>query len=898
MPQKTADMTLSDQESPCVTAHEGPVTAHEAPVTAPSDAPSKPPTAVSSNAPVHMSETSPKSAGDRRVLVAVALALVASAGLVFLASADLVVTATYAGGCLVLLLGAFAAQWFNRSPEAAEVATPDWSVTVAAIETDASAGVAGLSIAITDRANRLVCANSAFIQAFGSETAPPLLDVDRPVLEALSRTSRDAWRDGSSAIDTFEDSKLHRWSARVTRAGRGDDHLIWRFERQLVPSPARALKVDLAGPLGSYLSRAGIEAVVTGPDGAIRSVGRGFAERAVGDETATLVGQPLVSFLRADERERIFFAREGRNGTPQTLIDVPLSQGLPNVLERTESEPSKAPPASSPDEDHTLMLLIDSGVGVGHGWDGSAQAGVAQLEALLAQLPLGLAMTDRDGRFLFGNEAFLRSVGLAQGKGGLPSFPTDLVVREDKAPLSDAVRRFGRGPAASGDLTVRLKSGPEEPVSMGLSGVRGLGEAAVLLSLADSSEETELKRQVAQATKMQAVGQLAGGVAHDFNNVLTAIIGTCDLMLLRHTPGDSDYDDIQQIRANSNRAASLTRQLLAFSRQQTLRPEILQLPDVVSEVGPLIKRLLGEKIDYYVQHDRNLGPVRADPQQLEQVIMNLAVNARDAINMNGAHGRTSKEEASGRISLLTRSVKSAEVVKLGGEILPSDDYTVLIVQDNGGGIPAEVLPKLFEPFFTTKEQGKGTGLGLSTVYGIVKQSGGFVFADNVLNASGRAMGARFTIYFPVHAGEAPQRRKAAVPEASSNWSAGGRVLLVEDEDMVRAVAERALSRAGYQITACCDGEDGLEAMQADSDFDIVVSDVVMPGMDGPAMVRAIRVDHPNIPVLFMSGYAEESLRKDIDVPHMHFLPKPFSVAAITEKVAMVMQEARGGQDAD
>ena len=214
------------------------------------------------------------------------------------------------------------------------------------------------------------------------------------------------------------------------------------------------------------------------------------------------------------------------------------------------------------------------------------------------------------------------------------------------------------------------------------------------------------------------------------------------------------------------------------------------------------------------------------------------------------------------------------------------------MQDNGGGIPSEVLPKLFEPFFTTKEQGKGTGLGLSTVYGIVKQSGGFIFADNVMNPSGRARGARFTIYLPVHAGEAPQRRKVSAPEASSDWSAGGKVLLVEDEDMVRAVAERALARAGYQITACSDGEDGLEAIQADADFDIVVSDVVMPGMDGPAMVRAIRKDHPDIPVLFMSGYAEEALRKDIDVPNMHFLPKPFSVAAITEKVATVMQAAK------
>ena len=821
------------------------------------------------------------SKSSQLLFVALSIALAVSAGFLFAATSSSLVTGVYVGGLIVLLLGAVTAERFTKTQIATEAATHDWSVTVAVIDTgDAATGEA---IAITDRANRLVCANEAYLQSFGPSSAPPMLDVERPQLEALSRAARLAWRDGEGTVDELADGNLRNWSVRASRAGRGEDHLIWRFERQIVQSPSEALQVDLSGPFSAVLSRAGIEAAVTGADGTIRNVGSGFAHRAVGDANATLVGQSFVSYLRADERDRIFFAREGRSGTPQTLIDVPLS------------EPSLAGAPPTPEDGATLMLLVDSGVGIGSGWDGSAQSGVAQLEALLAQLPLGLAMTDRDGRFLFGNEAFLRSVG--RGEGELPAFPTDLVVREDKAPLSDAVRRYGRGPATRGDMAVRLGFQPDEPVSIGLSGVRGLGEAAVLLSLVDSAEETQLKRQVAQATKMQAVGQLAGGVAHDFNNVLTAIIGTCDLMLLRHTPGDSDYDDIQQIRANSNRAASLTRQLLAFSRQQTLRPEILQLPDVVSEVGPLIKRLLGEKIDYHVQHDRNLGPVRADPQQLEQVIMNLAVNARDAINMNGAHGRTRKEDGKGRISLLTRSVKSQEVVRLGSEILPADDYTVLIVQDNGGGIPAQVLPKLFEPFFTTKEQGKGTGLGLSTVYGIVKQSGGFIFADNAMNSSGKPMGARFTIYLPVHGGEAPQRRKAATPEPSSDWSGGGKILLVEDEDMVRAVAERALARAGYQITACCDGEDGLRAITKDAAFDIVVSDVVMPGMDGPAMVREIRKAHPHIPVLFMSGYAEEALRKDIDVPNMHFLPKPFSVSVITDKVAQVMQEAQVTQGA-
>lgn len=791
----------------------------------------------------------------------IALAMLGSAAVLWLATGEVLVVLAYSLGMAVLLGAALMFERLQSPKEFETLAVPDWSVTAAAIESFANEAVA-----ITDRANRLTCANSAYVDWFGSDTAPPNLPLDRASLEQLVRLVRQAWRDGHAKTERIHaDAGSASWTVSANRTGRGEDHLIWRF-RKIEPEIADPLAgYDVTGPFGRMLARAGIEAAITGPDGLIKSASQGFAARAAGDPNSTLAGQDFVSFLRSDDRERIFFSREGRSGTPQTLIHVPLDD-------------PDGPPAAGPEEAPSLMLLVDSGVGIGAGWEGAGQ-GTAQLEGLLAQLPLGLAMTDRDGRFLFANDAFLRAVD--REERGLPAFPTDLVVRDDKAALSDAVRRHGRGPATAGNMAVRMSAQPEEPISLGLAGVRGMGEAAVLLSLADSSQETQLKRQVAQATKMQAVGQLAGGVAHDFNNVLTAIIGTCDLMLLRHTPGDSDYDDIQQIRANSNRAAALTRQLLAFSRQQTLRPEILQLPDVVSEVGHLITRLLGEKIEYKVQHDRNLGPVRADPQQLEQVIMNLAVNARDAIQMHRG--------GSGRISLTTKRINMREVEQMGSEILPAADYTVLIVEDTGGGIPAEVMPKLFEPFFTTKEQGKGTGLGLSTAYGIVKQSGGFLFADNVKGTGGRIVGARFSVYFPVYHGAMPEAPQEPVEQASSEWSGGGRILLVEDEDMVRAVAERALARAGYEITACADGEEGLQAITAGGQFDLVVSDVVMPGMDGPAMARAIRESHPDLPVLFMSGYAEEQLRKDIDIPRMHFLSKPFSVQQISDKVADVMR---------
>ncbi|MEZ5692784.1 MAG: response regulator [Altererythrobacter sp.] len=806
--------------------------------------------------------------GERQpVLIgAVGAAAVVSAILLYWLSGSALLAAAYFLGLAVLVAATFVAARFKGRDKGDELAPPDWSVTVAAIEQP------GLAVAITDRANRLACANSAYSDWFGAAIAPPNLPADRASLEKLTRAAREAWRDGAAdAGEIARDDGSPGWRARAERAGRGEDYLIWRIEQLAGADPGGEVAPLVAGSLGRLLSHAGVEMALVGPDGIVRAAGPGFAERASGDPSATLAGQEFVSFLRSDDRDRIFFAREGRKGPPQTLVQVPLG-------ETADGRPASATEVPS------LMLLLESGVGIGGGAETAGGAATPQLEALLGALPLGLAMSDRDGRFLFGNEAFKRAVG-REGQA-MPQYPSDLVVREDKGALADAVRRFGKGPASSGDMAIRLRDNPDDPVSLGLAGVRGLGEAAVLLSLVDSTEETRLKRQVAQATKMQAVGQLAGGVAHDFNNVLTAIIGYCDLMLLRHTPGDSDYDDIQQIRANSNRAASLTRQLLAFSRQQTLQPKILQLPDVVSEVSQLLKRLLGENIELKVRHDRDLGAVRADPQQLEQVIVNLAVNARDAIQSNG--------DGRGKLTLATRRVSARDVRAMGSDIIPVGDYTVLVAQDSGGGIPPDKLGKIFEPFFTTKEQGKGTGLGLSTVYGIVKQSGGFIFADNIEGLGGRAEGARFTIYLPVHAGgggdDAPAQPAAArAKETASKWSGGGRILLVEDEDMVRAVAERALARSGHKITLASDGEEGLAAIANGGEFDLIVSDVVMPGMDGPTMVKAIRKQRPELPVLFMSGYAEEQLRKEISVDRMHFLAKPFSVQQIGDKVGEILR---------
>jgi len=790
-------------------------------------------------------------------------AVAASAGLLWSVSGQALIAGGFVAGAVVIGAGLRLVVRPGKADATAEFAVPDWSVTNAAIErTDAG-------IAITDRAGRLVCANALMSQWFGVSAAPPRLPLDKPSVEALEVATRAAWRDGSAKVEAVV-SGSGMWRVEIDRAGRGEDFLVWR----LFPVATHDLVTDMAahvsGKLGRALAREGIQTAVVTPEGAIVAANELFVQRATGDAFTDLSGTDFVSFLASDEAERIFYTREARKGVPVRLVHLPVAD--PDGIANTD-----------PARTASLFLLIDNQGGVGE-----VRAGLPQIEALLSRLPLGLAMTDRDGRILFANAAFLRAAGHEDTIP--PPYPSDLVIKEDKGALADAVRRYGQGQPMAGDVAVRLRASPEEPVSLSLAGVRGLGEGAVLLSLKDSSEETRLKREIAQATKMQAVGQLAGGVAHDFNNVLTAIIGYCDLMLMRHTPGDSDYDDIQQVKANSNRAASLTRQLLAFSRQQTLRPQVLQLPDVVAEVSALLKRLIGEKIVLEVTHDRDLGFVRADPTQLEQVLLNLAVNARDAINEK-VSVKSGKGSSGGILKLMTRRVTASDVRAMKSEILPIGDYTALVVEDNGHGIKPGQIGKIFEPFFTTKEKGKGTGLGLSTVYGIVKQSGGFIFAESEVGKF-----TRFSIYLPVHvpdAAETAEAAAAALPKAvvRREWSGGGRVLLVEDEDTVRAVAERALVRQGYEVTTAADGEEGLEAISSGGQFDLVVSDVVMPSMDGPAMAREIRALKPDLPFLFMSGYAEEHLRREIDIPNMHFLAKPFSVQQIAEAVEKVLRGA-------
>ncbi|MFN4171325.1 MAG: ATP-binding protein [Pseudorhodobacter sp.] len=418
---------------------------------------------------------------------------------------------------------------------------------------------------------------------------------------------------------------------------------------------------------------------------------------------------------------------------------------------------------------------------------------------------------------------------------------------------------------------LRLRRPSEEVfVQVNLRRVVEKGRPGVLAVLQDATALKTLEAQFVQSQKMQAIGQLAGGIAHDFNNLLTAISGHCDLLLLRHTPGDPEFADLVQIHQNSNRAASLVGQLLAFSRKQTLKPELVDLQDVLSEMTHLLNRLVGEKLQLQLVHAPDLGAIRADKRQLEQVLMNLVVNARDAMTEGGT------------IRIETEALRLAEDQPRDRALLPAGDYSLIRVIDTGCGIPADRTEKIFEPFYTTKGVGKGTGLGLSTVYGIVKQSGGFIFVD-----SKPGKGSVFEIYFPVYI---PDREAAAPSEAVTQSLPArpgeGVVLLVEDEAPVRAFASRALRLRGYTVIEAGNAEEALRTLEdATLDVDVFVTDVVMPGMDGPSWVREARRQRPDVRVVFVSGYAEDCLSEDqARIPNSVFLPKPFSLNDLTMTV--------------
>jgi two-component system cell cycle sensor histidine kinase/response regulator CckA len=504
--------------------------------------------------------------------------------------------------------------------------------------------------------------------------------------------------------------------------------------------------------------------------------------------------------------------------------------------------------------------------------------------------PMAIAALDKDGRILRTNAPFMNlfgSVTDADAVAGRIRFETLL--------HGDSAERFHKAFAAASANQAKIEPfdtvidpGPRERhLRVFVNAVAGHAgnaegpateEAAIVYAM-DTTEQKALEAQMAQSQKMQAVGQLAGGIAHDFNNVLTAIIMASDLLLTSHRPSDPSFPDIMNIKQNANRAASLVRQLLAFSRRQTLRPEVLSLTDVLADLRMLLSRLVGNSIHLQIEHGRDLWPVKADLGQFEQVIVNLAVNARDAMPEGGD------------LHIRTGNVSSRESESFDYRGLEPGDYVMIEVEDSGTGIAADVLEKIFEPFFTTKEVGKGTGLGLSMVYGIIKQTGGYIYADSEVGK-----GTTFRIFLPRHVaaeGDTPVAKPEA-PEAEKKRDLSGTatVLLVEDEDAVRMGGVRALTSRGYTVHEASSGVEALELMEElDGKVDIVVSDVVMPEMDGPTLLTELRKTHPDIKFIFVSGYAEDAFSKNLpEGAKFGFLPKPFSLKQLATTVKEMLED--------
>lgn len=494
------------------------------------------------------------------------------------------------------------------------------------------------------------------------------------------------------------------------------------------------------------------------------------------------------------------------------------------------------------------------------------ESGGADLE----EVPVALMTFGRDGVLRSANR-FARDLML---QGELRSLMFHDLFDGLGRPVSDWLADVVAGRLPGGTEVLRTKTCPDESfVQVTLHRFNDAGRTLVLAVLNDATQLKTLEAQFVQSQKMQAIGQLAGGIAHDFNNLLTAISGHCDLLLLRHAQEDQDFADLEQIRQNANRAASLVGQLLAFSRKQTLKPERIDLEEVLSDLTHLLNRLVVEKVGLTLVHlgqgaRRPLSPIRADRRQLEQVLINLVVNSRDALPDGG------------NILIETEPVTLLADLRRNRALVPAGDYSVVRVTDEGTGIAPENLEKIFEPFFTTKGVGEGTGLGLSMAYGIVKQSGGFIFADST-----PGKGTVFTLYFPTYEGEAPVVAPPPTRLKSVRQGAGV-VLLVEDEAPVRAFAGRALRLRGYTVLEAANGEEALKVLEdASLEVDVFVTDVMMPGMDGPTWVRLALKDRPQARVVFVSGYAEDVLTNDpAGIPNSVFLPKPFSLTDLTTTV--------------
>jgi two-component system, cell cycle sensor histidine kinase and response regulator CckA len=747
---------------------------------------------------------------------------------------------------------------------------------------------------IADHAGRVLYANEAYRDLLGLELdasvpAPDRAFAGNPHLaEAIFRLSRAA-QQGRSLKEEFrlpppgegeeEGAIAPRWF-RISvqpmppdpRAGRKGALTVWQVDEITMDRAREEASFAKVQAAIAYLDSAPAGFFTADADGNIEYLNATLAQW-LGIDLSEVAGRQLKleEIMSADSAALI--APNGRGQAPGATrrfdLDLVKADGtsLPvRILHRLPRTGTSGGLA------HALVLS--------HGPGEAQEAGAAELRfaRLFHSAPIAIATVDAEGLISATNAAFMRLFGAAADEGRRVSLD-DLVEPDSHQALRRALDAAFARQGLIEPVDIAFVDDKERSGRIYLSPIEqtdGDNEAAIAYAI-DTTEQRALEMQIAQGQKMQAVGQLAGGIAHDFNNMLTAIIGFSDFLLMNHRPTDPAFQDIMNIKQNANRAAGLVRQLLAFSRQQTLRPQLLQLGDVLSELSILLSRLLGENIELKLDQAGDLWPVKADLHQFEQVIINLAVNARDAMPDGG------------KLVIRTANVSEPDSRELGQRHIPPGEYVLIEVSDTGTGMSPEVKQKIFEPFFSTKEVGRGTGLGLSTVYGIVKQTGGYIFAE-----SEEGNGTVMRVYLPRHvetATEADQGQIERRPEKPKDLTGRGTVLLVEDEDAVRNFAARALGQRGYEVLQATTGTEALEVFAGhQGEVDLVVSDVVMPEMDGPTLCEHLRRQRPDLKVIFISGYAEDAFRQHLaENEDFMFLQKPFDLKELAAAVKSALE---------
>ncbi|MBS3649550.1 response regulator [Pseudaminobacter sp. 19-2017] len=771
---------------------------------------------------------------------------------------------------------------------------------------------------VTDPKGRIIYANRAYAEMTGANSASDVRTVESllsDVPEAADTIYRLASgiRDGQAGAGEFRMARSirpgaesgprwYRVQARTFKIpGERQPLFAWKLaDISRERAEQERFFLDLQQAI-DHLDHAPAGFFAADPENRITYVNSTLAEWLGIDLASFMPGDLTLGEIVAGDGMALVYSIKADPGTTKNaVIDLDLAmangQALPvRLLHRVSANRD-----GSSGSTRTIVLNRTQGE------DSSADLRAAEnrFTRFFNSTPMAIAGVDQQGRIVRTNAPFFSLFsGIVDRDAIDRHIRFDSVIYErDRPAFALALEKARRRQADIEPIDTVLPDNEERHLRLYVNAVADAGdgeraEEAAIVYAVDTTQQKALEGQMAQSQKMQAVGQLAGGIAHDFNNVLTAIIMASDLLLTNHRPSDPSFPDIMNIKQNANRAASLVRQLLAFSRKQTLRPEVLNLTDVLADLRMLLTRLVGNEVKLKIDHGRDLWPVKVDISQFEQVVVNLAVNARDAMPSGGT------------LTVRTKNLSASEGQHFASHReLVQADYVLVEVEDSGTGIPPEVQKKIFEPFFTTKEVGKGTGLGLSMVYGIIKQTGGYIYCDSEVGK-----GTVFRIFLPRYVAGAPAQPAATeelhsaadseLPQAveapaskksetARDLSGSATVLLVEDEDAVRMGGVRALSSRGYTVHEASSGVEALELYnELSGKVDIVVSDVVMPEMDGPTLLGELRKVDPDIKFIFVSGYAEDAFAKNLPADaKFGFLPKPFSLKQLATVVKEMLEK--------